>query len=707
MNLDGEWSATVATDELRRDGITLDVDDSSWPTVRFPGHWRSVPTFAESDGPLLCRRRFNLDPPAKGRRRWITFDGLFYQADLWLDGAYLGDPEGYFTPHSYDITDLSRFGDEHVVAAEISCAPLRDRRNKRNITGIFQGWEGADRAWNPGGLWRSVQIDDTGPVRLDRLRVLCRDANQSRAHLLVTARLDSDAARVVSLHTAVDGVATEQHERHLAHGINEVSWSIDIADPTLWWPRALGEQPLVEISVDVNVDGFPSDHASRRTGLREVAWNNWTCSINGERIFLKGANLLPPRLDIAHATAAECHRDVALAVEMGFDVVRMYGHIGHRATYDAADESGLLIMQDFPLRGGYQRGVRGAAIEQAVAAVDELGHHPSIIHWSAHDNPASVGWADDLSGSRTRFVAAHQVPSWNKSVLDRWVKRTIERADPTRQVEPHSGVLPHLPTIDGTDSHLYFGWLYGQGTDLDRLIRRVPRVARFVSEFGAQAVPDTVDFIDDASRSWPDLNWEHLEVRNGLHKDVFDQRIAPADFKSFDDWRRATQQYQAELLRYHIERLRRHKYRPTGGFALFALNDPAPAVSASIFDHQRRPKLAAAVVAKACEPIIAILAYPPMATEVGTRLRLPVEIINDTREPIDDAIVEINASWPGGQRQWRYGGSVEPDTVVQVAVVDFEVPNALGRLRFEVVLSGDNLSYRNHYSTAMTQQFGV
>jgi hypothetical protein len=59
----------------------------------------------------------------RGRRRWITLDGIFYQADVWLDGAYLGDPEGYFFSHSFDVTSLSRFGDDHVLAVEVTCAP--------------------------------------------------------------------------------------------------------------------------------------------------------------------------------------------------------------------------------------------------------------------------------------------------------------------------------------------------------------------------------------------------------------------------------------------------------------------------------------------------------------------------------------------------------------------------------------------------------
>ena len=58
MELSGPWRALAADDELRRDGIGLDVDVTTWPEIAVPGHWRSSPPFDKSDGPILFRRRF-------------------------------------------------------------------------------------------------------------------------------------------------------------------------------------------------------------------------------------------------------------------------------------------------------------------------------------------------------------------------------------------------------------------------------------------------------------------------------------------------------------------------------------------------------------------------------------------------------------------------------------------------------------------------
>jgi beta-mannosidase len=702
VDLNGVWRVTPADDEQRRDGIGLTTDDSSWPEITVPGHWRSHPEFAGSDGPLLYRKRFELDVLPEQRRRWLTLDGIFYQADVWFDGAYLGDAEGYFMPHTFDVTALGQIGDEHVVAIETVCSPQTGHRGKRNITGIFQHWDGIDRDWNPGGIWRPVHLYDTGPARIDRLRVLCRDADEARAHLLVRASVDCDRSRAVVVRTFVDGEVVTETERRLAAGANDVNWSIDIANPQLWWPRSLGDQPLTTVEVDVEVDGVVSDSRIRRTGLRVVAWNNWSCSVNGERLFLKGANLLPTRAGPADATSAEMRRDIELAAEAGLDALRVHGHIAPRAIYQAADEMGMLLLQDFPLQWGYARSVRSQAIAQAQAAVDQLGHHPSIIQWNAHNDPAAVaiGIEGDSTKSRLRYLAAHQLPSWNRTVLDRWVRRSFERADPTRLCVPHSGVLPHLPLLDGTDSHFYFGWYHGDVRDVERLAATVPRVVRFMSEFGAQAVPDTADFID--ADAWPDLDWDTLATRHGLQKWVFDERVPPSEFSTFDAWRRATQRYQAELLRHHIELLRRLKYRPAGGFCMFALNDPAPVVSWSVLDHERVPKLGWEALKRACAPVIVVADRPPEVVAPGESLDLDVHVVNDLRHEITGAVVDVTASWSGGSRRWRFGGDVAPDECVRVGAVSMPVPDTLGALTIDIVLTADDLIQTNRYSTAIT-----
>ena len=147
------------------------------------------------------------------------------------------------------------------------------------------------------------------------------------------------------------------------------------------------------------------------------------------------------------------------------------------------------------------------------------------------------------SGGLLLLLVAMELPTFNRTVLDRAIAKTLRRADGTRPVVPHSGVWPHLPQLDGTDTHVYFGWYHGDERDLPRFLGAIPRMARFVTEFGAQSVPDTADFLEP--ERWPDLDWERITERHKIQKTIFDKRVPPADFATFEGWREATQQYQA------------------------------------------------------------------------------------------------------------------------------------------------------------------
>lgn len=701
MELAGRWVATEADDDVRRFGIGPDSDDSSWTDIDVPGHWQHTPEFAASDGPLMYRHRFVAVPPDEGRRRWITFDGVFYQADAWLDGAYLGDPEGYFFPHSFDVTQLAKIGDEHVLAVEVACAQQHATRS--NITGVLQSSECMPAGWNPGGLWRSVRMYDTGPVRVDRLRVLCRDADVRRAHVRFNAQLDSAGPHEIVVRTRRDGIVVDERSSAVATGLNELEWSIDIRDPDLWWPRELGDQSLTELTVEIEVDGERSDERMRRVGLRQVEWNNWICSVNGERVFLRGTNLTPITVGLGDTTDELIERDLDHVLDLGLNAIRVRGHISRRCLYDRADELGLLILQDFPLERTHARSARGRAVAQATATVDSLGHHPSIALWTAHNEPtdtdrdANAGWQ-----RRLRRVAAQQLPSWNKSVLDRWVKRSFERADDSRTTIAHSGVLPHLPQLDGTDSHLWFGWRHGDAAGLARQAKLLPSTVRFVSEFGSDSVPETSGFVGDES-NWPNLDWEMLTSQHAYAVGIFDELFPPETFASFEEWKQTTQHYQSHVLKVQIETLRRLKYRPTGGFCFSSLADAAPMISPSVLDHERVPKDAYDTVRLACAPVIVVGDQLPDWVNPGERIRMHVHLVNDRRTELDDAVVAATVSWAGGTKTFSFGGPVLADDVVKVGTVEMEVPDTLGELAIELIASdpSGDLAH-NRYTTAVT-----
>src|SRR4051794_39759475 len=224
--LGGMWRAAVADESLRRSYPGVDFDDDDWEPLAVPGHWSSSPALAGTTGGGLHRRRFETPAPfgpgaaaglrdlnagaglrglnagaglrglnagAGGRRTWLVFDGVFYTSDVWLDGTYVGDTEGYFFPHAFEVTDALADRADHTLAIEVACPA--DGSPQRTLLGPFGP--------AAGGLWRPVRLEQSGPVRLVHLQVTCTEVTDEAATVAVRAVLDSDGSTIVEVRTTV------------------------------------------------------------------------------------------------------------------------------------------------------------------------------------------------------------------------------------------------------------------------------------------------------------------------------------------------------------------------------------------------------------------------------------------------------------------------------------------------------------------------
>jgi beta-mannosidase len=614
-----------------------------------------------------------------------VFEGIWQSADVWLDGAYLGPTDGWFTPDQFDITDQiqANSSGEHVLAVEVMSQRPNVDEPTRNLNGIFDDPDIVGHQ-NRGGIWQPVRVVSTGPVRMMKNRVVCQEASATAATIHLRSHLVSNEPRSVTITTTLRPpggapplVSSRDHD--LASGATVLEWDLSIADPALWWPWQLGGQPLYRVTVSVEIAGSISGIWERTVGLREVRMKNYVLSINGERLFAKGADLWPTTALPAVASAEQIAGDVARAKDLGLNLLRVESHVARPELYEAADRAGMLLWQDLPMRGEVKRSIQSNAVNAAHRLVDKLGAHPSIVVWCAHYDPTGTSTGRQpltvIPSRRSLFgVAKQQAPTWTKSVLDRLVGRAFNRADGSRPVVQGSGAWPSAPRFDGTDTHLRFGWHAGTGRDLETFARRIPRMVRWVSSFGAQSVPrsDQVKIVD-----WPaDLGL--LAERYGLNESGFRQYIPRSDASSIDDWIEASQAYQATLLRRQIETLRRLKYKPTGGFTFSALADCRPAISMAIFDHDRQPKQAVAAVQAACQSIIVVADRLPIQMHPGQAVLLDVHVVSDEREPLQDLDVTAQLSWPDGQHDWAWRGQIDADSVARIGSINWIAPNVTG-----------------------------
>lgn len=412
-----------SSDDVRRSAVGGN-GPITWHDAVVPGEWRFDENPADHSLAVMYRKQFDAPAIEEHQRLFVRCNGIFNQADLWLDGAYLGDQDDYFVRRDHDITALARLEHHHELLIEVN---------------------GGRHA----GIWQPVELKRTGPALIRSVRVLCRDANESRAHVLITAQIDTASSCTGTIRTFVNAREVSARTQSFSRGDNMVSWTIDIDSPKLWWPWSFGLQEFTDIEVAVDIDGRTSDLYQCRTGLREVSMTNWILTVNGERMYVKGAYMRQPDVDLGQIEPSTLAHDISLAKDAGLDLLRIRRHVAHPAVYQAADEHGLLLWQDMPERPSGKRGRRVAA-RWAQAMVNTLGHHPSVA-------------------------------LWHHRALDQFTRRHFSRTDPTRPVVSHLSTLAahklHGPAVV---SQVY-DTLGAVGEEFESATAILPNLARFVT----------------------------------------------------------------------------------------------------------------------------------------------------------------------------------------------------------------------------------
>ena len=663
----------------------------SWSSVRVPGHWQLEDALRDYEGYVLYRARFEAAAPGPGEFVLLGFGGVYYSARVWLNGEYLGAHEGYFSRFEFDCTQ-SLIEGENELLVEVYSPEEREENTRETIGGVWARWDGMDPDINPGGIFREVTLVRGGEVRVLAVGVIAGPSGDGWVVLDLYARRGSEV-EISGIIEPVGFEAPAAEFRRVVRvepGENRVGATFALREPRLWWTWDRGEQHRYELVV--RCAGIEE---RVRFGVRSVELRRWQVYLNGGRLFMRGINYLPTDAYPARATGERLRADAALVRDADMNAVRVHAHVAGEAFYEACDELGLLVFQDFPLQWSHRRSVLGPAVAQAKEMARDLRNHPSVGVYLAHDEPFYVvppeKW-NVLTLARTAAeVLAPRWMLWQRRVLGPAVVGAIHEVDDSRPVIAAAG-------HPFTTNHLYFGWYYGRFRDLERVVRLIPGFSRLPTEYGAQALPEPASL----EEIWPDgkvPDWETLS-------DTY--RLQFGRMERYVPWKgdrlayvRATQAYQAEVLRHATELFRRRKYRPTGGTFAFMLNDPASAITWSVVDWRRRPKAAYRVLAAAMSPVLVCAEYPDVSYAAGTTVSLPLYVVNDFARDLGPLRWAWEISVEGGTVAAGSGETkVSADSVTRLGEARARLADA-GRATLYLRLFGDGVDEATAYEFAV------
>lgn len=336
-------------------------------------------------------------------RVWLDFDGINWKADVSMNGVALGRIEGAFTSARFDVTEIVRDGDNEVEVIirhpeHAGIGRFNTMRRSAYNGGVLGydnptfhasiGWD-----WMPSvagrnmGIWNDVSFSTSGELTLGHPFVRSRLLEDGSAELTIGALLKnvSESAKDAVL---VGSIADRNF--HIRESLppleeKEVSTTMVLENPELWWPNGYGEAHLYQVDMELLCDGKPSDSTSFNAGIREMKYDvsdgRLTMYVNGRRFVGRGgnwgfseANLRFRRKE--YDTAVKYHR------EENFNMIRNWvGQTGDEEFYDACDRYGIMVWQDFWLANpgdGPNPKDESMFMANAVDYVSRIRKHPCL-----------------------------------------------------------------------------------------------------------------------------------------------------------------------------------------------------------------------------------------------------------------------------------------------------------------------------------------
>ena len=477
------------------------------------------------------------------------------------------------------------------------------------------------------GPWRPINLEIFSSRISDLYFTSNVDKSLKSAQFLAKADIEGPASDI-KFDISLDGkeVASKTVKASKGHATH----TFKIQDPALWFPIRYGEQPLYTITATLVHNKDEIDTQSKKFGLRKAELvqrpmtdqpgTTFFFEVNNIPIFCGGSDWIPADNFIPRISKEKYYDWVKLVADGNQFMIRVWGGgiFEEQAFYDACDELGVLVWQDFMFGcGNYPAFPEYLALVKAEAEenVKLLRHHPSIIIWAGNNEDYQYQEQQGL----TYEFENKDAESWLKTDFPaRYIYEKI-LSDACKELipdtyyhfgSPWGGKDTTDPTIG--DMHQWNVWHGSQEKyqNFDKL------VGRFVSEFGMEAFPNikTIDSFLPLGKDDPDRFPQSSTVDFHNKADGHERRIALYLVENFryapdplEQFIYSTQLMQAECLASAYRLWKRQWKGPgreyCGGALVWQINDCWPVTSWSIVDFYLRPKHAYYTVKREMAPI--------------------------------------------------------------------------------------------------------
>lgn len=385
------------------DGAEADFDDSEWYDIGLP-HSFGIPYFMEHEfyvGYGCYRKWLKADEAWLGRQVLLEFQGVFQEAEVYVNGRLAGAHKGGYTAFVVDITQALVSG-ENLVFVRVN-----------NLWNPRLAPRAGEHVFN-GGIYRDVSLIVTDRVHVAWYGtfVTTPEVSKDLAAVEIATEVENGEAREMRckllsvIRYGDEEVARTQSE--LAVEVGETKTfrqKVSVLEPKLWSP----ETPrMYRVETYLYADGALRDRYETDFGIR---WFEFTADrgffLNGEHYDIHGANVHQDHAGWSDAvTHTGIARDIGMVKECGMNFIRGSHYPHHTFFAEECDRQGVLFWSEncfwgtggpkvegywtasaYPVEEEDEREFEESCARSLTEMIRANRNHPSIIVWSMCNEP--------------------------------------------------------------------------------------------------------------------------------------------------------------------------------------------------------------------------------------------------------------------------------------------------------------------------------
>ncbi|WP_298395176.1 beta-galactosidase GalA [Flavobacterium sp.] len=369
--------------------------DTTWSKINVPHDWVVGLPFVKSEQVEMdshgykpvggrypetsigwYRKHFTVDKNDEGKRFEIQFDGIYRNAEIWVNGFYVGTNFSGYVGNSYDITDYMNFEGDNVLVVRVDASQ-------------YEGWfyEGA-------GIYRHVwlNINNNVHIPVDGVFVHSKvDGTKATVTVeteVVNKNLVTSSGTVYTYITDSNGKqitkTSEQKFSLSVNGTTTIKQKMAVSNATLW---SLENPYLYKVVAVVKQNNQIVAQKKVNFGIRTIAFDSKKgFFLNGKHIKIQGTNNHQDHAGIGSALPdfMQYYR-INLLKKMGSNAYRASHNAPTAELLAACDSLGMLVLDE-------QRLLNSSSeyIDQFKRILRRDRNHPSVFLWSIGNEEQNI-----------------------------------------------------------------------------------------------------------------------------------------------------------------------------------------------------------------------------------------------------------------------------------------------------------------------------